>query len=125
MQVRAATSSDIAAMQRWLARHNHEAVSISDLPTRFYAVPGVAVGGLFVEEGRAFAMIDSICTNPLASSKARHAAYSSLISHITHLASSLGVRRLIGFSNDTGTLMRARSYGFTSPNLAILAKRIS
>ncbi len=79
-----------------------------DFPIRSFIIPGVAAGGVRCCEG-GYGMMDSLCSNPLVSSATRHKAMQTLW---TKLLSIEDFKVVVGFTEDAGTLERAKRHGF-------------
>ena len=108
----------LAYINRWLARRGRSEVKLCDLPHTGYLVPGVAVGFVRECEG-GYGIVDSLVSNPLASSKARNAAFNAIYKEIL---SNPKFKTLIGFTIDEGALVRAKTLGFREIAYTVLSR---
>lgn len=107
MIIRKLKPSDLGSINKWLKQWKHAEVQWADMPEQSLIIPGVASASLRRCEGQV-GIVDSIVTNPWASSLTRNAALNKLFKVITES----DCKRLIGFSTDKHTLERAVKHGF-------------
>lgn len=105
-------------INRWLTKRGRGAVKLNDLPSTGYLVPGVAVGFVRECEG-GYGIVDSLVSNPLASSAARHKAFEAIYKEIL---SNPKFKKLIGFTVDEGALIRAKAHGFREIAYTVLSR---
>ena len=108
MRIEDFNSKKHGAVHRWLERHNHPPVN--HLPEVYWVVPGVAALGILPIGKRAI-LIDSLVSNPLASSAARNKAISALVNRAMAWADLHNVGCL-ALTSSSSTLARAEDVGF-------------
>ncbi len=108
MNVRMIRESDKKSISRWLKKLKTEQ---QPMPYNTFVVPGVAAIGLrFIDN--TYWLIDSMVTNPYASSATRHKALDSLYQAIFKCIEAKGIFGLIGFTVHADALERAKRHGF-------------
>jgi len=115
MIVRDYVSYDYQELCKWLIGRNVERWEEGDIPLEGFVVSDdtfrIAMGFLRKIE-RKTAMIDALCTNPLADPKSRDAAIDLLVSKLINRAKELNISAIISFSKDKNTLIRSEKFGF-------------
>lgn len=119
--IRRFTPQDLAEINAWQTLRDLPPVAIELLPPTGFLVPGVAVGFSRVCEGN-LAMIDTLSTNPEASSLDRHHALELLAAALLEHASAKG-RMVLVYTHDHGILARAERLGFTLRGAQFLMTR--
>jgi hypothetical protein len=106
-----------AHIRSWLSLREMDEKVMDDLPlTGFIVFNGghaIAAGFLRRCEGST-GMIDSVISNPNASSKDRDEALDLVFSSLIDEAKAIGMKGLIGFSTDYNTLYRSVKHGFST-----------
>lgn len=69
-------------------------------------------------------IMDSVITNPKASSADRNKALNLLYRTVIELAKEWNISHLIGFSRDVGIIERSKKFGFMEINQTILSLQI-
>lgn len=117
MQPRLIQNSDVVSINKWLTRRRAPTVKASDLPTITYIIPGVAAAGIRQCEGKV-GIFDSLVTNPLVSVYTRQKALDTLFRIVmVHPA----FERILGFTVDEYTLLRAVKHGFRQLPYTVLS----
>lgn len=112
-------STDLVAVHAWLAARGLSSELAADLPAVGFVVPDIACAFIRGVEGNCCIM-DSLASNPEAPAEARHAALEMLFSAVR--AGAQG-RAIIGFTVDSGTLMRAEAHGFKKSDHILLVHK--
>lgn len=118
MTVRPFRPSDLKSVNKWLTRHGHPKTQPSDIPSKGFIVPGVAVG--FVRDCETgVGMIDSYVTNSLCSRETRHSALEAVTKKILEQP----FKYFITMTADDGLVSRFKNHGLTGlPQYLWLAK---
>jgi hypothetical protein len=72
-----------------------------------------------------FGIIDGLCSNPDAPGSLRHVAIDKLIEACCKKAKSYGMRFVLSWSVDSGTLLRTRGHGFAASDQTFIVKDLS
>jgi len=104
-------------IEHWLKFRGLDPAMAEDLAkTGFVAFKdnlAIAAGFLRMCEG-SLAMIDGLVSNPYAPGVARHHALDEIIDELIFCARERGVKRILAYSVDNGTINRAQDHGFMS-----------
>ncbi len=84
----------------------------------------VAAGFLRLVEGDS-AILDSLITNATLEPMIRDKALNLLVSDLLKMAKSLGITKIIAFSSDKNTLVRAWRFGFTQQEYHVITLPLS
>lgn len=106
---------DLHHINKWLKDRKHPEQDAYDVPDIGYvacfANRPIAAGFLKQMEGEN-SIFDGLCSNPLATSEFRNIALDMVVGAIITLAKSRGIKQIIGWSIDEGTLKRAYRHDF-------------
>ena len=83
----------------------------------------VAVAFLRRCEG-GFGMLDGLCTNPSAPSEVRHIAIDKVVEKVIDRAKKYGMKHLLSWSLDAGTLERSQRHGFVRPPYVLITRSL-
>lgn len=113
----------LGTLLEWLELRGLSFDLAKDLPqigyVAFKETQPIAMAFLRICEGD-MAMIDGLISNPVASSADRHVALDEVISELIKEAKTLGIKSLLAYSIDEGTIKRACRQGFeTKPNILL------
>jgi hypothetical protein len=115
--------SDAKYIQEWLEARGM-GTNVSDLPENGVLVTDldrpVAIGFIRRCEG-GVALIDSAITNPNAQPGVRDKAMDRLTKDLIDLSSHLEITRVLAFSTDGNTLLRAQKFGFQRLPYAVIS----
>ena len=123
---------DLDDLNSWLIARSHPEAKIEDLAgIGFICLEErkteddfpVAVAFLRRCEG-GFGILDSLATNPDASSKLRHLAIDLTVGRIINKAKSYNMRHLLAWSLDAGTLERSERHGFVQPPHVLITRSL-
>lgn len=122
MRVHKMIESDYKSIDRWLKLRRLKLKS--EQFSLGFIVKGVCAAQLIkCENGTA--IFDSLVSNPMVSSTARHSGIDSLVSAVLREAHILGYKRIVAFTEDEGTLERAKRRGFTPQNHTVITYSIN
>jgi hypothetical protein len=121
-------AKDLEAMQEWFSDRGLNAKWLEELPpVGFVAVHEgfpICAGFLRRCEG-GMGMIDSYVTDPKASPELRDKALEVVTNQIITFAKESGLRRLIAYSVDKNTLLRAERWGFKLVPQSLIARDLN
>lgn len=123
MQVKPMRGTDFKSFERWVAKHGMNA-ELANPPGAGYIVPGVAIGFLLLTSDPKTVILDSIITNPHASSATRSKALNALMEELPKIAKKAGYKRILGYTIDDGIHSRACSHGFSPVPYTMLVKEL-
>lgn len=83
----------------------------------------IAAGFLRQCEGN-YAIFDGLITNPEVAASVRSEAIDMVVECLINTAKSLKINKIIGFSTDKNTLIRALKFGFTHLDQTVFYKRV-
>lgn len=121
MYIRATTDADVTLLNAWRAKHGLVPVPGHDVPKLGLIVPNLGMAYLRMAEGN-LAIMDSLITNPDASSAMRHQALELLWPALLAAAHNAGCTRVWGVTSNTETFMRATQHGFVMRPGVLLVK---
>lgn len=115
---------DLHHINKWLQEHKRPEVDPYDVPdigfmANFKNRP-IAAGFLRQIEGEN-ALFDSLISNPGATSEFRHIAIDMVVNEIVRIARERGIRQILAFSIDEGTLKRAIRHNFVKLPHTVIA----
>lgn len=113
--------TDIVSMNKWLKLQNHEPEY--NLPLRTFSIPGVCAAALRKVEG-GHCLLDSMVTNPYASSRTRDKALDSMFEFVINYAKLQGYKSIIGYTRIQSMHMRAIAHGFATLDVKVLTKEL-
>lgn len=115
--------SHLHFLNLWLSLRGLKTVEPQELPeVGFVAVhDGRYIAANFLRrcEGNV-AIMDSLVTNPQASSSLRHKAIELVVERAIRRSKKLSISRIIGFSIDEGTLKRSEKHGFVRSPFSLI-----
>lgn len=117
MTPRFLTKADVVSVNKWLTARRAPTVLAKDLPSISFIIPGVAVAGIRCCEGRV-GIFDSLVTNPIVTAKTRQRALNTLFKFIMAYPD---FDRILGFTTDSNSLVRALKHGFKQLPYAVLS----
>lgn len=119
-------SEDLDLINKWMLDRNQEAIKPADLPAIGivigYEGTSVAIG--FIRIGEGLSMLEDVVTNPDVDSRIRDEALNHLFEALLTLAKQLKSKRIIGWTVDAHTQVRALQFGFKPVPHMLLAKDI-
>jgi len=105
---------DLVTINRWRAARSMAPLRWEAVPKIGLIVPDLAAGFLFETESPIVAILDSFITNPDAPMRLRYKAVQEILAALGEKAKSLGIERLIGFSESNGIVRLAEGLGYSS-----------
>lgn len=110
--------TDLNSVNKWLAKRDEPVVELRDLPITGFIIRGICAAFLRRCEGNAL-IFDSLVTNPYASPETRDRALDDMFVHIVRRAKG---KRLLGFTRDINTRLRAEKHGFKEATYSVMVK---
>jgi hypothetical protein len=115
MNIRVATKTDLAAMDRW-----------SNLKTEpaylNLVIPGIVGLSVVFTTSNEFAMINNLVTNRLVSRPVRQKAIDTIVAYTIKMIENANIKHIIAFSSNESTILRSARFGFSVQN-EVLIKR--
>lgn len=99
----------------WLLGHGLNHGDIDDFPSLGYVayVDSGPVAVLFLRIcEKTMAIVEGLTTNKTATSIDRHCGINDALAQLISDARTLGVKRILAYSEDIGTLVRSEAHGF-------------
>ncbi len=116
MLIREFKDTDLKHINDFFVKRETKAIELGVLPQHgliaFEAGIPIAAGFLRCVEGQ-MAMLDSYITDPLADAALRDIALGRLTAKLIKLAKANNINKLMAFSVDKNTLLRACNHGFS------------
>lgn len=120
MIVKSFKNTDMRSLHKWMHKHNMQPLLDGPPSLTGFIVPGVACAFIIKTEGKV-CLMESLITNPHASSAARHKALDALFTCIKQASVELGYEGVIGYTTSDSTLVRAMNHGFKPQPHILLA----
>lgn len=127
--IKRVSDSDLDTVNYYLHQHGEPLMTLEDMPAVGFSygeMPLLPDAYMFLRqiEGGA-AMIDSLVTNPKASSEDRHKAIEILLKTILNFAGYHGITKILVLTRNTGILKRSLDAGFSlQSDFHLLTKRL-
>lgn len=115
MIIRRQTPTDTRSINKWLKAHRIDLISEQSYES--FIIPGVCAGQFLLCELNTV-IFDSLISNPHVSLGTRNKALNELVAYMLQKAKG---KRVIAFTTNSSTISRAKSFGFTQLEHAVLA----
>lgn len=120
-------STDFKTVNKWRVKRGLTQVSLSEMPSvgiiAKESYKAIAMGFIRQCEGRV-GILDSIITDPDATSELRHEALDQIFNQVQELAKAMGLLMLMGTSVDAGTIERSKKVGFVESEAKLMVLKI-
>lgn len=119
---------DLPTINVWLAARKAKKVEHSDMPEVGYVAykNGDPIAAAFLRrcEGN-IAILDSLCTDPMARGELRHEAIDLLVNKIIEQCAHMRIKSLFAFTVDAGILDRSQKHGFVKSDHIVISREVS